>query len=556
MVRLRSLCAGLALCLIASRAPARDDPPTAFSQKVTAAVADWEAEDWRRGLLKLHPSKFTWQSDYYLEVAPEEPALGRTMQNALESAWANAATDGDDVPVSMAGAKPMGQDVIAKTLRWDYAFDKNLSVWGVAKTARGGYLPFHINCDTAHPDQYGGDRCLRSATTLLVLIQRGQIVMPEPPEPLTVPGWESQYLADGTSVLTLRQVMGTRQATVYATAPSALSATGLRDSITRFADALIDEDDKAPGPLKWVGTATNPWIRRSFPGSVDKTAVQMAGSVNLPDGRTVLVGVRCPNEQWLKDCAYAVDRTLQAVRSGQVEHRRQAAIAATQIPPPAGGLQDGQIAGLYTTGGNTIGAGGFMTGYSIDSPLFLRDGTAKRAFDRPPALIDPAASRRAEPRAWGRWTRSGNQIVVTWSDGDTDTIKVTPTNAMTAGRRGMKLSGKYRHVSGSGNIAFGGGNSVLSESSYSFFPDGTFSSDRSTSFMAGGGPGAEGASAMGGSRGAGTRGHYEVDGYTLKLTYPDGRVTRMSFAVYAHERDQLNREGLMLNGTYYFKDSD
>lgn len=68
-------------------------------------------------------------------------------------------------------------------------------------------------------------------------------------------------------------------------------------------------------------------------------------------------------------------------------------------------------------------------------------------------------------------------------------------------------------------------------------------------------PGAAGATAVAGGSGPGARGHYQVEGYTLRLTYPDGRLSRMSVAAYAHELSKAERSGLMLDGTFYFRDS-
>jgi hypothetical protein len=256
----------------------------------------------------------------------------------------------------------------------------------------------------------------------------------------------------------------------------------------------------------------------------------------------------------LQTCSYGVEQAKLQVRSGALEARRQKTIAATQVPPPANGLKDAQIAGIYTEGRNTMGAGGFMTGFEIDGPVLLKDGRAFSDFGRPPAYIDPTADALKVPGNWGRWTRAGSTITLRWNDGETSTVPVSGDNLMTGGPKGMKLNGEYRHVSGGGNQAFGGGNSFLSESSYTFFPDGTFSSDRSSSFMVGPGAGADGASAMGGNNGGGTRGRYDVEGYTLKLTYPDGRISRLSFAAYVHEMGKADRDLLMLNGTVYFRD--
>lgn len=388
-----------------------------------------------------------------------------------------------------------------------------------------------------------------------MLIQQGKLTMPEPPSPLNAAGWDGQYLSSGMSLLVSKSFNGLRQATIYAAPPATIAPEQLREAILRFAQSIADKDDKAPGPLAWVGSAQAPWIKRSFPQAFEWPAIQMAGSVKLPDGRTALIEVRCPNQGWLKSCAYGVDRAIFAVGSGEVERRRTATIAATQAPPPINGIKDAQILGLFTQGRNTVGAGGYMTGYTVDSYLYLQDGSVKRDFDKPPAYIDPVASRRDNPKQRGRWARTGNRISIAWAGGGSDSVDVKPCNRMIGGPNGMRLEGRYRHVIGSGMIAFGGGSTSLADSEYRFFADGTFASDRSFSMMAGPGPGAEGATAVAGGSGPCARGHYQVQGYTLRLTYPDGRVSRMSFAAYAHELSKAERSGLMLDGTFYFRDS-
>jgi hypothetical protein len=96
----------------------------------------------------------------------------------------------------------------------------------------------------------------------------------------------------------------------------------------------------------------------------------------------------------------------------------------------------------------------------------------------------------------------------------------------------------------------------LSDSSYTFFPDGTFESDRNSAFMAGPGMGGEGGTVTGGSSGTNGRGCYQINGYTMTLTYPDGRLSYLSVAVYAHEASKAEKDWVMLNGTNYFRDSD
>jgi hypothetical protein len=551
-------------------AHAADDPPTEFSKQVTAITGDWVAEDWREGRLVLHPKMYTWQSDQYVKLDAEEPIAGR---NAL--AVARAVFDGfsleddslDPTLVNMDGAKELVPGILAVQYRWNYAFDNNVGFFGVVTTTANSYIPFHTNCekdDPDLPDQYRFEKCIRTTMAILLSLRgevttaSGRLSMPSPPSPLNVPGWDMQYASDGSAIATSSNMYGTVTATIRVAPPRLIPDLQLPAAIRAMSDSLVDElHDQAkesPGKMGWVGATNDPWLRREFPKAFSGPSIHMGGSAKLPDGRTAIIGIRCPNAGWLKSCSFAVEQAKTQVKLGILETRRQKIIAATQIPLPANGLKDAQIAGIYTEGRNTMGAGGFMTGYEIDGTVLLKDGRAINDLELPPAYIDPVAAAQKDPDEWGRWTRAGNTITIRWNDNDTDTITVTGDNLMVGGTKGMRLSGEYRHVSGSGNIAFGGGNSALSQSSYTFRPDGTFESDRSSSFMVGPGIGADGASAMGGSSGGGEEGRYLVDGYTLTLTYSDGRISRLSFAAYAHEMTKLDRGLLMLNGTVYFRD--
>jgi hypothetical protein len=562
------MCRWIALALVALclgvPAIASDDPPTEFSKQVTTALGDWEAEDWREGILTLHPNMYTWQSDVYLNLFAEEPVAGRTAQQVLASHF-----EGDDLgddsleptKLDLRLAKEMAPGILAVKYRWSYAFDDILGFWGVIATPDNSFVPFSARCEADDPDtpnEYRFEACLRKMLTGVALLQSGQLKVPDPSSPLNVAGWDGQYASDGTSIAVNSSWNGLRKATLYVTPPRMISSEQLPNAIKQMSDNLIDDlNDQVgenPGSAAWVGTTDNPWIRREYPEAFDGPSIHMAGSERTADGKTVLIGVRCPNKSWLKTCSYGVEQAKLQVRSGALEARRQKIIAATQIPLPTNGLRDMQIAGIYTEGNNVMGAGGFMTGFEVDGPVLLKDGRAFSDFGKPPAYIDPAAEAPKAPGDWGRWTRAGSTINIRWNDGETSTVKVTGDNLMTGGSKGMKLNGEYRHVSGGGSIAFGGGNSFLSESSYTFFPDGTFSSDRSSSFITGPGAGADGVTGMGGSSGGGTRGRYDVEGYTLKLTYPDGRISRLSFAAYVHEMGKIDRGSLMLNGTVYFRD--
>jgi hypothetical protein len=66
--------------------------PTAFSKQVTALTGDWEAEEMKEGRIKLHPVKYTWQSDNYITIAIEEPRMGRDAKQVFINAHGEAIT--------------------------------------------------------------------------------------------------------------------------------------------------------------------------------------------------------------------------------------------------------------------------------------------------------------------------------------------------------------------------------------------------------------------------------------------------------------------------------
>ncbi len=559
----------IAFCL-ASHAFAAD-PPTEFSKQVTALTGDWVAEDWREGELKLHPSVYTWQSDIFVTFYGEEPVAGRSAMDAARLHFQGFSLEDDSLNptlVDMAGAKELSPGILAKNYSWDYAFDDLRGFWGVITTGRNSYIPFQMRCeidDPERPDEYRFEQCLRKSLTLLLAVQRGQspategLNLPPPPTPMNIAGWNNQYASDGTSMAVSSS--GTRQATLYVTAPQNLSPDKvpqlIKEMSDRTVDDLDDQADKHPGIVRWVGTTADPWLRREYPEAFSGPSIHMAGTEKMPDGRTVLIGIRCPNEHWLKSCGHAVDLARAQVKLGIVEMRRQLIIADTQRPLPNNGIKDAQIFGIYTKSEMTMGYGGYLNNYQTSGYLYFKDGTVCDCFEGPLAYIDPVAEKAKNPGDWGRWTRAGNKINLRWNDGETGEVAVTDDNLMIGGTKATRLNGWYRHVSGGGNTAFGGASGFLSESSYTFFADGTFESDRSSSFSVGSGTAVDpGTTVVGGSSGGGAKGRYEVQGYTMKLTYPDGRISYLGYANYAHEANAVQKGLIMINGTVYFRDSD
>lgn len=101
------------------------------------------------------------------------------------------------------------------------------------------------------------------------------------------------------------------------------------------------------------------------------------------------------------------------------------------------------------------------------------------------------------------------------------------------------------------------GTSYINQSFFEFSADGTFSSDRSNSYqVTAGSTASPDAYVAGGSSGAGPRGTYEIDGYSMKMTYPDGRIQWMGFAQAADEAASPVKTQLWLDGAYYYNDDD
>ena len=65
----------------------------------------------------MHPSRFTWQSDLFLTVAPSEPIAGRTPMQALLAHFGTATAGGDDIKMDMATATDLAPAILAKKLR-------------------------------------------------------------------------------------------------------------------------------------------------------------------------------------------------------------------------------------------------------------------------------------------------------------------------------------------------------------------------------------------------------------------------------------------------------
>lgn len=407
--------ATIAAALSAPTSVRADEAQTPFSREVQQLTGDWIAQDWRRGELKLHPQRYTWQSDIHLTLYPEEPASGRSALSVAKLYFEGYSLDDDTLNptlVAMAAAKEIAPGILMTSMNWVFAFDENDSLFGVVTTANGTYIPFHSNCerdgDRFDPKyNYRFDQCMRQISTILIAlrgVEGARLAMPPAPAPFTMPGWREAYLPSGNSVVTRSSSNGLRSATIIVTPPRAIAQMSLPGEITAFSSTLIDDNDRVevdPGSAQWVGSTADPWVRRQFPEAYDGPSIIMAGSVSLANGETSLIGVRCPNEHWLKTCSHGVEVAKQQAAAGIMEQRRLAIVAASKPVLPANGLTAADVFGIYTKGRNTMGYGGFVTGFVVEGPLLLKDGTACTCFEGPLGAIIPRESKAAAPRIGG-----------------------------------------------------------------------------------------------------------------------------------------------------------
>lgn len=547
---------------------AADDPPTQFSRQITALTGDWQAEDWRNGTIKTHPDKYTWQSDTHLTLLPEEPAEGRTALEIARAHFDGFSLDDDTLDptvIDMTGAKEVSAGVIAKSYTWVYGFDTNFSMFGAVLRSDGRAIPYHANCEIPEPDDdptysYGEEDCLRAIGTILIALQGSSgisLFMPDAEAPLTIPGWRNSYSASGVSVAVNANFYGTRKATLMVSPPLDIAAADLPQMITGFSDQLVDEFDdqidKHPGIATWVGSMDDPWIRREFPQAFDGPSTIMAGTQKGRNGKTYLIGIRCPNSNWQESCAHGVDQARQQVRSGILEERRQKIIAAGQETLPENGATADEVLGVFLQGTQSWASGTFQ--YTMDGPILFRNGDASACFNGPLGAIVIADSKRTQPECWGSWTRSGDTIDVTWNDGDATTISAEGAIVMVGGDKDTRIDGHFRFVATGGSPIMG--SSYMSEENYYFSADGTFSSDTASSFsVTAGNPISPDAIASGASSGAGPQGRYLIDGYDMQLTFPDGRVKWVGFAQDKDDADKTAKESLLIDGTYFFRDDD
>jgi hypothetical protein len=524
---------------------------TEFSKQVTAAFPDWRAQKVRRGTIRLHPQQFNEFADVFLRLFPEEMAFGRAPLVVLKSHFAGASysPNSGDKAVQLDKLEETAPGLFSVTHRWTEGFSSMLGFWGVVKTVNDTYIPFNAQCRREKPKydgNYTEDGCIKSVVTALILLQTQKLKIPEPAFPIEVAGYTSQYSNSGLSIANNGSDNGIRKVVLYVTPPRNIPADQLPAALQQFSDSIIHDDDyahKHPGVTRSVGSPTDPWLRREFPQAMEGPSIQMVGTQATPDGKIALIGIRCPNEGWTGTCSYGVEQAKLQIKSGQMETRRQKILAAQVIPIPANGIKTSQVLAIY--GMHKVNG---INPY-FDANLFLKDGTVTGNTSKAPIYLDPAAERKKEPGSWGRWRRSGTDMIVTWDDGQTEKIAATNENMQVGGQPGLKLNGTFGSIS-SGSTGIGSG--WVSRNYYTFFPDGTFKNDRSNSFAVSAylpNGNALPTQVASGASNASNKARYEIDGYTISFIYPDGQIERKSFAVWAKDAGKPSPAQVFIGGS-------
>lgn len=186
-----------------------------------------------------------------------------------------------------------------------------------------------------------------------------------------------------------------------------------------------------------------------------------------------------------------------------------------------------------------MGVGGFITTRIYPVVLFKNGDvlTDVEGLNFPGGLD---AHRRAKPRDWGKWRRTGTTIEITGSKG---WEKLSFSKTYSSLPADFRLNGLYRHLGGVGNVGVGGTDAVSVVTDYRFFPDGHVTRGGATGAQSTAGDFSTVVSTTPPNR----RGTYRIDGITLNIKYDDGRQESLIIVT-----DPADPKGVIwLDGTGY-----
>jgi hypothetical protein len=161
-----------------------------------------------------------------------------------------------------------------------------------------------------------------------------------------------------------------------------------------------------------------------------------------------------------------------------------------------------------------VGIGGFIA-LDIYPVVLFRNGDALTNVEGLSFSGGIAAHKRAKPDEWTRWRSQGGKLELASKEGwkalpFQKTYPKLPDN--------LKLNGLFRSLSGTGNVAIGGSQSVVAWQDYRFSSDGQV--------VRGNGASGSNESISTNTVAPNQRGRYRIQGLTLYITYDDGSSER------------------------------
>jgi hypothetical protein len=253
---------------------------------------------------------------------------------------------------------------------------------------------------------------------------------------------------------------------------------------------------------------------------IDKAVGMIAGMADKPGVDACAATVRLVGSNEAQFASTLPDLQSQSAlaTSGSRPDTTATAKQARVPAQPASGAVVSQIDSFAFDSRPAMGIGGFITTEIYPIVLF-RDGNVLTDVV---GLSDPrglATHRATTPKAWTRWRRGGAKIELL-KDGAWEPLYFK--NTYTRLPPDFRLDGLFRRLSGGGNVAVGGSQSVSVVNEYRFWPDGSVVRGGSAGAMAASGS----TSVVARGVAPDARGHYRVDGLTIVMTYDDGSSER------------------------------
>jgi hypothetical protein len=185
------------------------------------------------------------------------------------------------------------------------------------------------------------------------------------------------------------------------------------------------------------------------------------------------------------------------------------------------------------------GFGGFVE--VVYKPyLLFKDGSIYENLDTSLDKLDLAKSKQQETEHWGTWKKEGDDLVITWNQEDPEKWKKETIFEAKPAVAGEKINGKFRSLTGRGNLALGGDVLVFTTTTIAM-------DDNKFTFETTSGGSTSSVTSYTSEDKAGT---YALDGYTITLRFNNGSVEKKFFYFFPDEKTVF---GI---GTRYFVKKD